>query len=134
TAADLPKPTNGPIQFGSEAWLKLENTPPAWGDKLLQVDVYAWDEKAKEWESKPVATSDRKVWGKGKLWQHTVMLMAEPGSARAKAWSSGKSGLPPGRYLLKVYVDADDRLAKDWTATLSGSDYVAPGEIRRPRE
>src|SRR5262245_2199486 len=52
TAADLPTPTNGPLQFGSDAWLKLENTPPAWGDKLLQVDVYAWDDKAGAWESK----------------------------------------------------------------------------------
>src|SRR5262245_24742961 len=130
TAADLPTPTSGPLQFGSEAWLKLENTPSAWGDKLLQVDVYAWDEKAKDWESKPVATSDRKVWGKGKLWQHAVTLMAEPGSAPATAWSSGKPALPPGRYLLKVYVDADDRLAKDWTATLGDSDYVGQVEIR----
>jgi len=130
TAADLPKPANGPLQFGTEAWLKLENTPPGWGDKLLQVDVYAWDEKAKAWESKPVATSDRKVWGKGKLWQHTVTLMAESGSARAKAWSSGKPALPPGRYLLKVYVDADDRLAKDWTATLGDGDFVGQVELR----
>jgi hypothetical protein len=130
TAADLPKPTNGPLQFGSEAWLKLENTPPAWGDKLLQVDVYAWDEMAKDWESKPVATSDRKVWGKGKLWQHTVTLMAAPGSTRAKAWSNGKPGLSPGRYLLKVYVDADDRLANDWTATLGDADYIGQVEIR----
>ena len=130
TAADLPKPTNGTVQFGTEAWLKLENTPPDWGDKLLQVDVYAWDEKAKAWESNPVATSDRKVWGKGKLWQHTVTLMAGPGSARAKSWSGGKPALPPGRYLLKVYVDADDRLAKDWAATLGEADYVGQVEIR----
>ena len=130
TTADLPKPANGPLQFGTEAWLKLDNTPPGWGDKLLQVDVYAWDEKAKAWESKPVATSDRKVWAKGKLWQHTVTLLAEPGSARAKAWSAGKPALPPGKYLLKVYVDADDRLAKDWTATLGEADYVGQVEIR----
>jgi hypothetical protein len=130
TAADLPKPTNGARRFGTEAWLKLENTPPDWGDKLLQVDVYAWDETAKVWGSKPVATSDRKVWGKGKLWQHTVTLMAEPGSARAKSWSAGKPALPPGRYLLKVYVDADDRLAKDWTATLGEADFVGRVEIR----
>ena len=34
------------------SWLKLTDTPPAWGDKLLQVDVYAWDEQAKAWEPK----------------------------------------------------------------------------------
>jgi len=72
------------------------------------------------------------VWAKGKLWQHTVTLLAEPGSARAKAWSAGKPALPPGKYLLKVYVDADDRLAKDWTAILGEADYVGQVEIRGP--
>jgi len=129
-AADLPPAAPGPLRFGSEAWLKLENTPPAWGDKLLQVDVYAWDEKAGAWEPKPVATSDRVTWGKGKLWQHTVTLLAEPGSARAKAWAAAKPALPPGRYLLKVYVDADGRLAKDWTATLGESDFAGQVEVR----
>ena len=87
-------------------WLKLENTPDAWGDKLLQVDVYAWDAKANAWEKEPVATSDRVVWGKGKLWQHTVTLLAAPGSDRAKAWAKGKPSLPAGKYLVKVYVDS----------------------------
>jgi hypothetical protein len=129
-AADLPAPESGPLKFGTEAWLKLADTQPAWGDKLLQVDVYAWDDKAKAWEPKPVATSDRIAWGKGKLWQHTVTLMAEPGSPRAKRWSAGKPSLPPGRYLLKVYVDADGRLTKDWTAILGEEDYVGQVEIR----
>jgi hypothetical protein len=129
-AADLPAAKRRPLQFGSEAWLKLENTPPAWGDKLLQVDVYAWDAKASAWESKPIATSDRVVWGKGKAWQHTVTLLAEAGTERAKVWASGKPSLPPGRYLVKVYVDVDGRLRKDWTATLGETDHVGQVEVR----
>ncbi|HKB02466.1 MAG TPA: hypothetical protein VKD90_09610 [Gemmataceae bacterium] len=129
-AADLPPTDTGPLRFGTEAWLKLADTPPEWGDRLLQVDVYAWDAKAGTWEQKPVATSDRIVWGKGKLWQHTVTLMAESGSERAKAWSAGKPALPPGRYLLKVYVDRDGRLKQDWTATLGEADYVGQVEAR----
>ena len=35
-----------PKQFGTEAWLKLEKTPDAWADKLLTVEVFAWDAKA----------------------------------------------------------------------------------------
>jgi hypothetical protein len=130
TAADLPATTDRRLRFGTDAWLKLENTPPAWGDKLLQVDVFSWDAKSNSWEPKPVATSDRTVWGKGKLWQHTVTLLAEAGSERAKAWSAGKPTLPPGRYLVKVYVDTDGRLAKDWTATLGEKEYAGQVEIR----
>jgi hypothetical protein len=129
-AADLPPADKGPLRFGTEAWLKLSDTPAAWGDKLLQVDVYAWDAKANAWEARPVATSDRMVWGKGRLWQHTVTLLAEPGSERAKGWSAGKPGLPPGRYLLKVYVDQSGRLQKDWTATLGEADHVGQVEVQ----
>src|SRR5205085_9762826 len=46
TAADLPVAEPGPLRFGTDAWLKIEPIPPAWGDKLVQVDVCAWDEKA----------------------------------------------------------------------------------------
>jgi hypothetical protein len=130
TAADLPTATDRRLRFGTDSWLKLENTPPAWGDKLLQLDVYAWDGKAGAWESKPVGTSDRVVWGKGKLWQHTLTLLAEPGSERAKAWTAGKPELPPGRYLVKVHVDTEGRLAKDWTAALSEKDFVGQVEVR----
>lgn len=129
-AADLPAADPGPLRFGSEAWLKIQNTPAAWGDKLLQVDVYAWDEKAGRWEPKPIATSDRVVWGKGQLWQHTMTLLAEPGSARAATWTTGKAVLPPGRYLLKFYLDADGRLARNWTAELAEKDAVGRLEIR----
>jgi hypothetical protein len=129
-STDLPADSKGPFKFGTEAWLKLENTPPSWSDKLLQADVYAWDDKAGTWEAKPIASSDRVVWGKGKLWQHTVTLFAEPDSPRAKRWSTGKPSLPQGRYLVKVYVDTEGRLAKDWTATLGEADYVGQVEVR----
>lgn len=129
-AADLPPNTKPPVAFGTDAWVKLNDTPPAWGDKLLQVDVYAWDDKAGKWEAKPIATTDRKVWGKGKIFQHTITLLAEPGSVRAKSFAA-RPTLSPGRYLLKVYVDADDRLAKDWTTKLGESDYVGQVEITR---
>ena len=128
-AADLPAADKGPLRFGTEAWVKLSDTPPAWGDKLLQVDVYAWDQTAGKWESKPIASTDRKVWGKGKTFQHTITLLADPGSDRARTFAK-RSTLPPGRYLLKVYVDAGDRLAKDWTAVLGKADYVGQVEVR----
>ncbi len=84
---DLPKADAGPLKFGTDLWLKLENTPPEWADKLLQVRVFAWDDKGKAWEVEPVAVSDRVVWGKGKLWQHTVTLLAARGTDRAQAWA-----------------------------------------------
>ncbi|HEX5269582.1 MAG TPA: hypothetical protein VFW33_03795, partial [Gemmataceae bacterium] len=129
TAADLPKTAGRPERFGSEAWLKLDKTPPEWGDRLLAVELYAWDGAKKAWEADPIAISDRGVWGGGKLWQHTLTLLAAKDSGRARAWKRGKPSLPAGRYLVKVYVDREGRLAKDWTATLGEDDFVGQAEV-----
>ena len=95
----------------------------------VQVDVYAWDAGTKAWESAPVATTDRKVWGQGKLWQHNLTLLAAKGSDRATAWKSAPPALTKGRYLLKVYVDGADRLAADWKAVLADRDYAGQVEV-----
>jgi hypothetical protein len=129
-ADSLPKAGGDSAQFGSDIWLKLADTPPAWGDKLLQVKVYAWDGAKKSWEAEPIATSDRAVWGQGKLWQHSLTLQAARGSDRATAWAKArKPSLPRGRYLVKVHVDQDERLAKDWKADLGEDDYAGQVEV-----
>ena len=127
TVATLPKPS-AVASFGTDRWIKLTNTPPAWGDKVLEVRVFAWDDKAKAWEKAPIATTDRKVWGGGKLFQHSLTLLADKDSERAKAFKN-KSALERGKYLVKVYVDAKDKLAKDWKASLGEQDYVGQVEV-----
>ncbi len=128
-ADDLPK-ADGPDRFGSDAWLKLSNTPPEWGDKLLQVDLYAWDAAKNDWQAESIASSDRVVWGKGRLWQHNLALLAPRESDQAKAWRAGKPALPRGKYLVKVYVDSKGRLADDWKAQLGPDDYVGQAEVQ----
>lgn len=123
-AADLPPRETGPLQFGSEIWLKLTNTPDAWDNRLLQVTLHAWDRDKAAWEAAPIATSDRLVNGKGKIWQHTLTLFAVADSKRAEEWKRGKAMLAPGRYLVKVHVDREERLSKDWKATMSKDDFA----------
>ncbi|QJW95749.1 hypothetical protein [Frigoriglobus tundricola] len=129
-AEDLPTKESGPKRFGTDLWLKLDKTPDAWGDKLLQVDVFVWDDKAAVWEKEPVATSDRVVWGKGKLWQHNLTLLAAPGSERAKSWAAGKPTLPTGKYLVKVYLDVGERAKADWKAKLGPDEFVGSVEVQ----
>jgi hypothetical protein len=129
-ATDLPKESPASEAFGSEVWLKLTNTPPAWADKLLQVTLFAYDAQKKGWESEPIANSDRKVFGKGKLWQHNLSMLAAPGSPRADAWrKQPKASLPAGKYLIRVHVDGQGRLERDWKATLGKADLVAEFEV-----
>ncbi len=130
-AAALPAKTAEPRRFTSAVWFKLTNTPADWADKLLQVEVFAWDQALGAWEPTPIATSDRGVYGKGRLWQHTLTVQAEPGSDRAAAWTkAGQGSLPRGRYLVKVYVDREGKLAKDWRAVLGASDYAGQAEVQ----
>lgn len=130
--SDLPPKESGPVQFGSEAWLKIEKLPDAWGDKLLTTEIYAWDAKAGAWEAAPVATSDRMSSAKARLWQHTVTLLAAPGSERAQAWTKGKPTLPAGKYLVKVYVTPDDARTKDWRAKPGAGEFMGSIEIEAP--
>ena len=127
-AEQLPKRPEA-VSFGTDIWFKMENTPPAWGDKLVAVKLFAWDAATNAWEVAPIATTDRKVWGQGKLWQHNLTLHAARDSERAKAWVRQPS-LPSGRYLVKVYLDADERQAKDWTAEWTEANCVGQAEVR----
>ena len=129
-ADDLPPSTTDRKAFGTDIWLKLGNTPDAWGDKLLQVNVYAWDSHTQSWEKDPIATTDRTVWGKGKLWQHTLTLLAKSDSTRAKQWNQSRPSLPAGKYLIKIYVDQSRKTQADWKATLGTDDYVGECEIQ----
>jgi hypothetical protein len=129
-ASDLPKETDAPDAFGSDVWLKLTNTPPAWGDKLLQVTLYAYDVQKKAWETEPIANSDRKVFGKGKLWQHNLSMVAAPGSPRAESWKKQpKASLPAGKYLVRIHVDFQGRLERDWKAPLGKSEFAGEIEV-----
>jgi hypothetical protein len=129
SAADLPKEAPAPVTAGSDHWVKISNTPPAWADKLLQVTVFAWDEVKRTWEPSPCAMSDRAVFGKGKLWQHNLVLIAAPDSPRAASFRGGKSSLPAGRYVVRVHVDLQGHLEKDWKATLGKADFMGEKEI-----
>jgi hypothetical protein len=122
--ANLPKEVIRPVPFASETWLQLAKTPPAWGDRLLVVAVYPWESRTKAWEPEPIAVSDRQVSDKGQLWQNSLTLLAAEGSARAGQWERGKPSLPPGRYLLKVFVDVEGRLRRDWQDDLGEEEFV----------
>ena len=124
TASSLPKSKTTPATFDTQIWLKITNTPPEWAERLLQVNVHAWNAASNSWEAEPIATSDRGVSGKGKLWQHSLVLMTAKDSARAKQWRTAKPSLPPGRYLVKTYVDTNERLKREWQSVLGESEYV----------
>ena len=122
--ADLPKKVVEPRRFGTDIWFKLVNCNAAWADKLLQVDIYSWNSAKNAWDTLPIATSDRAVYGKERLWQHNLTLLASDGSERARAWQTQKPKLPQGRYLAKVYVTPKKSADKDWQSKQSDESFI----------
>jgi hypothetical protein len=116
TAAQLPAAPKERY-VSTEYWLKIEETPPVWADRLLGVDLYAYDERARRWSSRRVATSDRPVFGKGRLWQHNLDLVIAAGARPVD--------LSRGRYLARIYVDRKGDLANDWTRELRRPENLA---------
>ncbi len=128
-STDLPAPAVGPLKFGTDIWFRLSDIPAAWGDKLLRVQIYAWNRETQAWETDPIATTDRLANAKFG-WQHNLTLLAANASARANAWTQGIPTLPAGKYLAKVYVDQTGRAAKDWKSPMAESDFVGTVEFQ----
>ncbi len=128
TAKELPKADDEVSRIG-EAWFKLTDVPESFDKQLLQIDLYRQDTRSKSgWSKDRWATSDRQVFGKGKLWQHSLSITAPRDSARAKELLA-KPTLPPGKYLVRIYVDRASRLEQDWQSELGERDFVGQIEV-----
>jgi hypothetical protein len=128
TAKELPTPDDEVARV-SEVWFKLTDVPESFDKQLLQVDIYRQDRSSKTgWSKDRWATSDRQVFGKGKLWQHSLSVTAPRDSTRAKELLA-KPILPSGKYLVKIYVDRAGRLEKDWQSELGDRDFVGQVEV-----
>lgn len=124
SAASLPK-QSGEISSVTEIWFKLTDVPAKYDQMLLQVDVHRWTDGG--WSEHRVASSDRLVFGKGQLWQHSLSLTAQRGSKWANEMNSQR--LLPGRYLVKVYIDQSGKLQKDFRAELGDDEFVGQIEL-----
>jgi hypothetical protein len=68
------------------------------------------------------------VFGKGKLWQQHLSVTAPRDSARA-ADIRKAARLLPGKYLIKIYVDQENKLARQYPAELGEQELVAQIEV-----
>lgn len=109
----------------TDIWFKITEVPAKYDKMLLQADLYRWNGEA--WSEHRVASSDRLVFGKGKLWQHSLSLTAPRGSEWADEMKSRR--LPAGRYLVKLYIDQTGKLQKDFWTELDDEEFVGQVEI-----
>ena len=124
-ADQLPVPSKE-VSVVSEIWLKIEGVPEKYDGMLLQADLFQWT--GDQWSDERIATSDRAVFGKGRLWQHSLSLTAPRGSARATEQQAEQT-LPSGRYQIRISVDQSGRLKKDDRSSLTAKDAVGVVEV-----
>ncbi|MDX1946308.1 MAG: hypothetical protein SFU86_12985 [Pirellulaceae bacterium] len=133
TRADQLPPVASEVSTVSDIWFKLTGVPAKFDKLVLQIDLYAWDEARRAWSDERWATADRQIFGGGQLWQNHLSLTAPRDSARGA--EPKRLALPPGKYLAKIYVDQQNKLAKEFPATLGAGEFVGQVEFtsRWPR-
>ena len=123
-AEDLP-PENEEVARVSKIFLRLTGVPAKYDKKLLQADVYHWTDAG--WSKQRVATTDHAIFGKRNVWGNSLSLTATRGTRRARHIDEStpdQRSLPPGRYLVKLYLDSEDKSAADHTYQLGEDEFV----------
>ncbi len=116
------------ISQASDIWLKLTNVPARFDKKLLQVDLYYWNRDSESWSKERWATADRAIAGDRNLWQQHISITAPRESGRA-AHVRQEPRLQPGKYLVKIYIDQNDKLQKQYPTELTEEDFIGQVEI-----
>ncbi|GAC1468005.1 MAG: hypothetical protein NVSMB9_10220 [Isosphaeraceae bacterium] len=125
TAGQLPE-QDREVSATSEVWLKVEGVPARFDAMLLQADVYR--REGNGWSKERWASADRQIHGQGELWQSTLSLTAPRGSERAEEIRR-KPTLPPGRYLVRLYVDQKGDLGRDYRREMGKEQFVGEVEV-----
>lgn len=123
SASDLPLdnwyPTN---QF-----LKLTDAPENWPTLTgVQLFVHAWNDAKGAWEQEPIAFTQGPVTPRHFAFG-TLFLIAAKG--QATKLDSHKESLPPGKYLVKAYVDLQHRLSAEPTVLLGQNEFYGQAVI-----
>lgn len=122
TAGDLPldnwHPTN--------QVLRLADAPENWAAFTgVQLLVYAWDSGNNAWSATPAAFTQGPVSPRHMVNGSLFLL----GAKERKSDVNSQGSLTPGKYLIKVYVDLQNRLAADPSLFLGKNEFFGQAEI-----
>jgi hypothetical protein len=108
-AEQLPK-QSAEVSVPTNQHLRIVDLPERFGRNLLRADLYRIE--GDRVSAAPWATAENPIVGKRRMWQSLVFAVAPRGSDRAKGLRPDHS-LPEGRYLVKIYIDRDDKTKED---------------------
>ncbi|MBC8355781.1 MAG: hypothetical protein H8E66_27715 [Planctomycetes bacterium] len=107
--------------------LRIIDLPERFHQKLLRADIYRYTDAG--WSETRWATAENPIAGKRNMWQSMVMATAPRDSKRA-AKIKPNTPVPGGRYLVKIYIDREDKTKKDRDYELGESEFYGQVEFR----
>ena len=114
--------------FPSKHILRIRNAPEAWpGFARVQLFVHQQADDGK-WSESPIAFTQGTLTPR-RMVNGALFLLADADNELAKKWNSEGGQLPPGKYIIKAYVDSTKRLEKDPVAMLGKSDFAGAAVI-----
>ena len=95
----------------------IEGVPKEWPNSVrVQLQIHVWNQQRSTWQVEPIAFTQNSLTPKRRL-VGTLFLMRPVDETRV--WQLSEETLPPGKYLLKVYIDSEQHLDRQPTAMLT---------------
>ncbi len=115
--------------YATQHVLLLQDTPRDWPELgRVQLLIHGWDRQRKAWHETPIAFTQNSVTPR-RMVGGPLFVFRTDGSEEQVDRDSESATLPNGKYLIKVYLDKQRRLADDPTILLGEEDYVGQTEI-----
>lgn len=125
TASELPKPREQ-ITIATGQQLRVTDLPLDYGGRLMRVLLHR--REGNGWSERPIATGDSGINPKNGQWQNPVCELVDRQDATPERLTNPRL-LPGERYLAKLYIDRDNRAAKDSAFEFTEKDLFAEIEF-----
>lgn len=115
--------------YPSQNVLMLQSVPAELPELArVQLVVYAWDKDHRAWHDEPIAFTQNSVTPK-KVVVGSLFIIRSESSEKRIHWDAESPSLPPGKYLIKAFVDSKHRLTSDPTVMLGEEDCFGQIEV-----
>jgi hypothetical protein len=122
---ELPAPS-AEVAIMTEQHLRIVDLPASLGGKLLQADIYRSTDHG--WSEQRWATADGPVAGEKQQWQSLVAVTPPRGSEAVSRLMRTRQ-LPPGKYVVRIYVDRNDERKTNPDYKFKTDDFLGEVEI-----
>ncbi len=113
----------------TEHVLLLENAPKDWPASVrVQLFIHAWDKRQGTWQVEPTAFTQNSLTPR-RMVGGPLFVFRPTDSDKDSDRDAKSASLPPGKYLVKAYVDTRHRLAEDPTLLLPKEDYYGQAQF-----